>query len=117
MLLNHLDLQVSNVQATAAFLEAFFGFALETSRASPAIAVLRGAGGVVLVLQRASSPVYPEGFHFGFLVDDVATVEAKHAALVAARADVSAIDVNARGTMIYCRFDSLLVEVSCRKKR
>ncbi len=117
MFLNHLDLQVSDVQATVTFLETFFGFHLETSRTSPAIAVLRGAHDVVLVLQRQPAPVYPDGFHFGFRVDDVATVEATHAALVRAGADVGAIDVNARGTMLYCRFDSLLVEVSCPKRR
>ena len=63
------------------------------------------------------APVYPDGFHFGFRVDEVATVEATHAALVRAGADVGAIDVNARGTMLYCRVDRLLVEVSCPKRR
>lgn len=116
MFLNHLDLQVADVQKVASFLETFFGFTLTTSRNSPAIAVMRGEHDVIVVLQRHATPVYPDGFHFGFLVDTVATVEAKHRALTDAGIDVSPIDVNARGTMIYCRFDSLLVEVSCRKK-
>lgn len=65
--------------------------------------MLRGDREVQLVLQRHAAPVYPEGFHIGFLVDDVATVEATHRALAAAGHQVGAIDVNARGTMLYCR--------------
>ncbi len=118
MHLNHLDLQVHDVQSTAAFFERHFGFRLQTSRTSPAIAILEGDGPFVLVLQRRKDETpYPNDFHLGFLVPDVATVERMHAALVAEHADVSAIDVNARGTMIYCRHDGFLVEVSCRSKR
>lgn len=117
MFLNHIDLHVTDVQSTATFFETFFGFALETSRTSPAIAVLRGDHDVQLVLQRHAAPVYPDGFHIGFLVDEVATVEATHRALTEAGIEVGGIDVNARGTMLYCRFDRLLVEVSCRRRR
>lgn len=126
MKLNHLDLQVSDVQATVSFFEAHFGLTLTTSRGSPAIAILsdRPAGdpgdGFVLVLQRKKdeTQTYPDGFHLGFLVEDIATVEATHRSLVAAGADVSAIDTNNRGTMIYCRMaDGILVEVNCPRKR
>ena len=139
MKLNHLDLQVSDVQGAVSFFEAHFGMRLTTSRSSPAIAILtdapdpadarHGAGphashdphdAFVLVLQRKKDEraAYPEGFHLGFLVDDVAKVEAVHRSLVAAGADVSPIETNNRGTMIYCRHtDGILVEVSCRKKQ
>jgi catechol 2,3-dioxygenase-like lactoylglutathione lyase family enzyme len=118
MLLNHLDLQVHDVQATALFFERYFGFTLQTNRTSPAIAVLGGDGGFVLVLQRRKdeSP-YPEGFHLGFLLGDVASVLAFHARAVADGLPVSGVDTNSRGTMVYCRHDGVVVEVSCRSAR
>lgn len=116
MFLNHIDLHVTDVQATVTFFETFFGFALETSRTSPAIAVLRGDHGVSLVLQRNAAATYPDGFHVGFLVEEVATVRAMHRALTEAGLEVSPVDSNGRGTMMYCRFDRLLVEVSCRRR-
>lgn len=115
MHLNHLDLQVRDVQKTVRFFERFFGFSLSTSRNSPAIAILRGDQGFVLVLQRRKTEdeTYPRDFHLGFLVDDVATVERLHRELVEAGEQVSDVATNARGTMIYCRHDGFLVEVSC----
>lgn len=120
MVLNHLDLQVSDVQAFASFLEAHFRLIVQTSRTSPAIAILSDGAGFVLVLQKKQlgGQGYPEGFHLGFLVDDVKTVEDTHRALVEAGAQVSAIDRNKRGTTLYCRApDGILVEVSCRDRR
>ncbi len=73
----------------------------------------------MLVLQRKkdAGQVYPDGFHLGFLVEDVAIVGRVHAALSQAGTDVSSIVRNNRGTMIYCRHsDGILVEVSCRKQ-
>ena len=116
MLINHLDLQVHDVQASARFFERNFGFALQTSRTSPALAVLGGDGGFVLVLQRRRDEApYPDGFHLGFLVDEVARVHELHARLTADDGcTVSPVERNARGTMIYCRHDGVVIEVSCR---
>lgn len=117
MQLNHLDLQVTDVQATVLAFEQHFGLTLQSSRTSPAIAILSDGQGFTLVLQRKknAAEAYPEGFHLGFLVSDVATVVARHGALVAAGADVSDIRRNNRGTQIYCRLgDGIVVEVSCR---
>lgn len=119
MILNHLDLQVTDVQKTVSFFETFFDLTLQTSRTSPAFAILHDEGGFVLVLQRKKDAAqkYPDGSHLGFLVDDIATVERLHARLESGGYEVGPIDRNARGTMIYCRLsDGLLVEVSCRKK-
>lgn len=118
MRLNHLDLQVTDVQAMVLAFERHFGLVLQTSRTSPAIAIMSDGHGFTLVLQRKKNAgdAYPEGFHLGFLVDDVATVEARHAALRADGADVSDIQRNGRGTMVYCRLgDGIVVEVSCRR--
>ncbi len=120
MHLNHLDLQVTDVQAHADFFERFFDFVHRSNRASPAIAILEGDGGFTLVLQRKKhdDEGYPEGFHCGFIVDDVALVEGAHARLVDGGAIVSDVIVNGRGTMIYCKTpDGILVEVSTPARR
>ncbi len=120
MLINHLDLQVRDVHAVASFFEAHFGLRWQSSRSSPAIAILADDDGFVLVLQRKKvlDQTYPDGFHLGFLLEDVASVEAKHRELVAAGAPVSGLQRNGRGTQLYCRIDEgIVVEVSCRSVR
>ena len=115
--LNHLDLQVSDVQAHVAFFERF-GLVLRTNRTSPALAIMGDEAGFVLVLQRRKHPDerYPEGFHVGFLVDDVGTVQTLHARLADGGLSLSPVETNNRGTMTYCRApDGWSVEVSCRK--
>ena len=115
MKLNHLDLQVSDVQKSVAFFESVFDLELKSSRTSPAIAFLADGHGFVLVLQRAEKPSYPEGFHLGFIVDDVECVQRQFSRAQAAGIAVSDIIENNRGTMIYCRApDGYSVEVSCR---
>lgn len=120
MKLNHLDLQVSDVQRTVAFFERYFDLELQTSRTSPAIAILSDREGFVLVLQRRKSDAdaYPEGFHLGFLVDDDATVRRVHARAREDGVEVSDVIENNRGVMIYFRApDGYAVEVSCRRAR
>jgi catechol 2,3-dioxygenase-like lactoylglutathione lyase family enzyme len=118
--LNHLDLQVSDVQRSVALFEPLLGLQLQSSRTSPALAILTDGEGFTLVLQRRKNDAdtYPEGFHFGFFVDDVETVhrvqaEAKaHGAL-----QVSDVLENGRGVLVYLRtWDGLLVEVSCPRR-
>ena len=116
MKLNHLDLQVSDVRQTVAFFENVFDLQLTSNRSSPAIAILSDGAGFVLVLQRQEKPSYPEGFHLGFLVDDVDIVHRMCSRSKAAGLEVSEIITNNRGTMIYCRMpDGYSVEVSCRR--
>ena len=119
MKLNHIDLQVPDVQATARFFETYFAFELRSSRTSPAIAILAGDGGFVLVLQRRrSGEAFPEGFHVGFHVDSAEEVHAFHARLQAGGFESSAVERNNRGVMLYCRAPGdLTIEVSCPAKR
>ena len=119
MFLNHLDLPVSDVPAVAAFLVNHFDFVPVTRLDSPAVVILDDGHGFTLVLQRrrAAGESFPAGMHIGFIVDDPAEVTARHARLLAAGLEVSAIDTNARGMMCYCRGPSeLLVEVRCARK-
>jgi catechol 2,3-dioxygenase-like lactoylglutathione lyase family enzyme len=118
MHLNHLDLQVPDVPSTAAFFEQHFAFTILGNRTSPAIILLRGEDGFSLVLQRLHGEhlAYPDGFHIGFLVDDVAAVEDRHALLVASGAAPGPVTTNHRGTMFYLHAPGgILVEVSCRR--
>lgn len=119
MKLNHIDLQVPDVQRTATFFERFFDFEHTSNRASPAIAILTDREGLVLVLQRLKSPTekYPEGFHVGFLVDDEATVLGFQERARAEGLEVSDVIRNNRGTMVYCKAPGeLLVEVNVRPR-
>jgi catechol 2,3-dioxygenase-like lactoylglutathione lyase family enzyme len=110
----------TDVQAHAAFFERYFDFIHRSNRASPAIAIVSGDGGFTLVLQRKkrAEDTYPEGFHVGFIVADIASVERAHARLVSGGVIVGNVETNNRGTMIYCRTPGgIVVEVSTPNKR
>ena len=82
MHLNHLDLPVPDVAATAAFFTTHFGFVLRETRGNDAFALLQDAHGFVLVLTRRrteGAQAFPENFHIGFLLDSEAGVHAAHA--------------------------------------
>jgi catechol 2,3-dioxygenase-like lactoylglutathione lyase family enzyme len=120
MKINHLDLQVSDVPRTAALFEEVLGLRFESNRTSPAIAILTDGEGFTLVLQRMEheGESYPDGFHFGFLVDDVARVREFHAKARARELAVSEIVENGRGVQVYWRApDGIVIEVSCPKPR
>lgn len=119
MKLNHLDLLVYDVPRTAAFFERYFGLCVRSNPSSTALIILTDESGFVLVLQRAQPHErYPEGFHVGFLLDDVSSVHALHARAVADGTPVSDVLNNGRGTMIYLTApEGYHVEVSCQKRR
>lgn len=118
MKLNHLDLQVDDVQRAADFFVSFFDFTRTSNATSTALVFLSDGHGFTLVLQQKkdAAEAYPEGFHVGFLVDDVQQVFDFHQRAKAAGLHVSDVADNARGVMTYCRTpDGLLVEVSRRR--
>lgn len=119
MKINHLDLQVADVQATVLHFERLFGLTLESSRTSPAVAIMSDGEGFTLVLQRRNpEEAYPERFHFGFLVDDPERVRAFQSLAKSEGFDVSEVIENGRGTLSYLRMpDGLLVEVSNQRRR
>ena len=117
MQLNHLDLQVADVQHTVAVFEELFGLRLESSPTSSAIAILSDGAGFTLVLQRKKRPEerYPSDFHIGFLVDSIDIVYAVHARAATLHLEAGDVVRNNRGTMVYIAMpDGYLVEVSCR---
>lgn len=120
MQLNHLDLQVRDVQRCVTLLETYFDFELCSSRTSPAIAILSDRAGFTLVLQRKRDleATYPEGFHIGFLRDTPEEVVAFQARARADGLNVSDVIENNRGTLVYVQPDDLcMIEVSCHRKR
>lgn len=118
MKLNHLDLQVPDVQLTAAFLETYLDFERVSSRQSPAIAILNDRHGFVLVLQRRQpGERLPEGFHIGCYVDSVAEVQAFWQRAADAGLQPTPIQTNGRGTLTYCRAPGdFAIEVICSSR-
>ena len=119
MHINHLDLQVHDVRSTAAFFERYFGLQLQSNTTSPALQILTDEEGFVLVLQRATDGErYPEGFHLGFLLDDVESVAKLRERALADGVPVSDLVVNGRGTMVYVTApEGYRIEVSCPRHR
>ena len=115
--MNHIDIQVSDVQRSSAFFQQHFGLRSVSNPNSPTIAILADDHDFALVLQRNECATYPEGFHVGFRVDDTQTVHEVHARVSAAGAPVSEVIVNGRGTHVYITApDGYLVEVTCPRR-
>jgi catechol 2,3-dioxygenase-like lactoylglutathione lyase family enzyme len=108
MQLKHLNLTTSDVSGLAEFFKRFFGFKCLLERGSGAFTILGNDDGFVLTLMKAkkSDPAaYPETFHLGFYVDDLAAVQAKRDELLAAGLSPQAIQDagrSGRGTHFYC---------------
>lgn len=81
MQLNHLDLQVSDVQAARIFFESHFNLECEFQRGSE-IAFFRSDTGFSFGVSnprgQAERPVYPPDFHIGFILDNAGQVEAAY---------------------------------------
>jgi catechol 2,3-dioxygenase-like lactoylglutathione lyase family enzyme len=121
MHLNHLDLPVADVAATAAFFCAHLGFRQLDMRGNYGIAILQADDGFVLALTRLraeSPPSYPDNFHIGFLLDSAAAVHALHARLVAAGLPDLRAPAEMRGALLFYFHapGGILVEVSHRPK-
>ena len=123
MQLKHLNLTTSDVTSLATFFERFFGFKRCLELGSGALVLMRNSEDFVLTLMKPKKhdPVaYPETFHVGFYVDDVAAVQAKHDELAAA--DLSPGDIHdagrsGRGTHFYCTAPGhVVVEVATPPK-
>lgn len=119
MKLNHLHLHVADVRAAVVRFGRLFGLTLTSNPTSDALAILTDGAGFTLVLQRRTSPDerYPDGFHFGFLLEDPEEVFRFHARAKALEEDVGEVTRNGRGTLCYCRLEGLLVEVSSHRVR
>lgn len=82
MNLNHVNLAVTDVEATVALLETYFGFR-RTRLVTREMAFLRDGGGALLSLFREDGVVYPPMFHIGFTRNTVEEVDEVYRRLVA----------------------------------
>ena len=92
MILNHLNLTVTDVPAARRFLETYFGLQGHTNPYTgeatgagdhPSFSVLFDDRGLVLSLMKARTADYPSTFHIGFMQESEAAVDALHARLTA----------------------------------
>jgi lactoylglutathione lyase len=116
MQLNHLDLSVSDVAATAAFFVHCFGFRIIEERGNNGMAILRGENSFILVLTRCLEPQYPKSFHIGFLLPSEQAVVQAYDHVRAAGFDVPKPPAEMRGALLfYCHTpDGILVEIAHR---
>lgn len=124
MRLNHLDLPVPDVAATAAFFTEYLGFRQLEMRGKDALAILQDEAGFVLVLNRAPAaeppPQFPGWFHIGFLLDSDEAVHATHARLRSAGlADLPPAPSVMRGALLFYFHapGGIMVEVSHRSEQ
>jgi catechol 2,3-dioxygenase-like lactoylglutathione lyase family enzyme len=119
MQLNHLDLPVPDVAATAAFFTTHFGFRLCETRGNNGFALLLGEGGFALVLTRRRAEGthdFPANFNVGFLVYSEAALHPIRARLRAADVpDLPPVSFQRGATLFYVHAPGgVLVEVSHR---
>ena len=87
MQLNHINLPVPDVAASADFLREFFGLDNLGPSPTPAMALLTDGTGMVLNLSnfdRATEVTYPPAFHVGFTLGSREEVDAVHRRMAAA---------------------------------
>jgi catechol 2,3-dioxygenase-like lactoylglutathione lyase family enzyme len=121
MQFKHLNLATSDVTGLAAFFERFFGFKRLLERGSGAIVILGNDEEFVLTLMKLKKydPAgYPETFHVGFYVDELAAVEAKRNELAAggfAPDEICEASRNGRGAHFYCAAPGgITIEIATR---
>jgi lactoylglutathione lyase len=92
VILNHLNLTVTDVPAARHFLETYFGLQAHTDPYTgeatgagdhPSFAVLFDDRGMVVTLMKGRTADYPATFHIGFIQPSEAAVDALHARLTA----------------------------------
>ena len=115
MILNHLNLAVSDVQGARDFLIKYFGLDPKGNKGNDRIAVLRDDNGMVLTLtnmEGVAEVKYPGAFHIGFVQDSPERVDAIHRRL---KEDGFEVDAPARlhgsWTFYFLAPGGLVVEV------
>jgi catechol 2,3-dioxygenase-like lactoylglutathione lyase family enzyme len=116
--LNHLNLVVRDLAAAQSFFERHFGFAVRDRRGN-AIVVLDDGHGFTLVLSspprsQGEAPVYPDGFHVGFLMPSAEDVDAAHRRLTDGGVNLPKAPREMRGTygFYFQALDGILFEIA-----
>jgi catechol 2,3-dioxygenase-like lactoylglutathione lyase family enzyme len=116
--LNHLNLCVPDVADARRFFETYFDFRCIDLKGD-ALAVLEGANGFTLVIsnfKKDVTPVYPDAFHIGFIVESPEQVQAMYERLQQGGIEMYHEPRTMRGSLLfYCYAPgAILLEVSCR---
>jgi len=124
MKLNHLDLHVPDIAATADFLIEYFGLRLVEMRGANGLAILTDDDGLELVVSHAiekfgsadQSVSKTVSYHIGFIVTDRAEVDAIYQRLKTSKAELWGEPREMRGGWaFYCLIPGhILVEVGAR---
>ena len=120
MKLNHIDLQVSDVDAAKNFFQTHFGLHCAYSRPKE-MALMQDEIGFSLGLSNLAGhapPVYPPDFHVGFILEDVDDVTALYECLKN-RGVAIKHDLREGGPSLYFTCygpDSIPVEVQARRR-
>ena len=121
MKLNHLNLCVSDPKQTSQFFIDHFGFQRGNTHALDTLAVIHGDDGFVFVLSnfdKKTTPVYPDGFHVGFIQDTKEQVDSMYERLHAAGFATEAPKaLHGSWTFYFNAPDNILVEVLCAMGR
>ena len=81
MRMNHINLAVSDVPATRAFLETYFGLRCVAAPGPDTIVVLTDESDCIITLsnfKKSDAVVYPNAFHIGFMQPSREAVDAIH---------------------------------------
>ena len=92
MILNHINLSVTDVQAAKSFLETYFGLR-DMGSGNKNMAFLRDDGGMILSMFKGKDVKYPGTFHIGFIQPSEQKVDEINARM---RADGFAVDLPQR---------------------
>ncbi|MFN8440824.1 MAG: VOC family protein [Caldilineaceae bacterium] len=115
MKLNHLNVCVSDPRTTSQFFVEQFGFQRANTNGLDTLAVLHGEDGFVLILSnfdKKNVPVYPNGFHFGFIQENREQVDGIYERLHAAGfANEAPRSVHGSWTFYFKAPGDILVEV------
>lgn len=115
MILNHVDLQVSDIDRARTFFERYFGLRCAYQREGQ-IALLEDEGGFSFGLSNlhdSPAPVYPPDFHIGFILEKASQVREMYERLKTAGVPMKS-DLKRGGPNLYfvCLApDSIPVEV------
>ena len=119
MQLNHLNLCVDNLTEACTLFQHCFDFQLIEQKGD-AIAVTTDGDGFTLVLSNpkafgGTAPIYPEGFHVGFIVENPDQVDQIHGRLAAAdiHLDHEPRKIRESYTFYFTALGAILFEVSC----
>lgn len=119
MQLNHLNLCVDNLTEARDFFRRCFDFQFLEQKGD-AIAIMTDGHGFTLVLSNpqafgGATPIYPEGFHVGFIVDTPDQVDQMHRRLASAgvHSDHEPRKIRESYTFYFTALSTILFEVSC----